>query len=104
MHEWPSDIDVKTVFVEKELEMICFALSSIYLHFPNKLLLTVMSDFIYSSSGVTEVITFPIHKTQLISSIGSKVIKVELIENKDICLKDSGDTYLIRLRRHYFVL
>ena len=86
MREWPSDLDVKTVFVEKELEMICFALSSIYLHFPDKLLLTVMSDFVYSSSQITEEISFPIRSTYLISSIGSKIIKAELIDKKDLCL------------------
>ncbi len=86
MHEWPSDIDVKRVFLGKEIEMICFAYSSVYLHFPEKLLLSVMSNFIYYSAGITEKTSFPIRETHLISSIGSRIIKAELIEEKDLHL------------------
>ena len=86
MHEWPRDIDVKSVFLGKEIEMICFAFSSVYLHFPGKLLLTVMSDFIYYSAGITEKTSFPIRQTHLISSISSKIIKAELIEEKNLHL------------------
>ena len=86
MHEWPSDVNVKTVFVDKELEMICFAQYSIYLHFPDKLLLSVMSDFVYSSAEMIEETTFPIRQTHIISSIGSKIVKVELVEKKDLHL------------------
>ena len=86
MREWPKDLDLKTVFLDRELETITFAQYSIYLRFGENLLLSIMSDFVYSSSQITEEISFPIRSTYLISSIGSKIIKAELIDKKDLCL------------------
>ena len=94
MREWPNDLDVTAVFVDKELEMVCFAQSSFYLHFPNKLMLSVLSNFTYSSFGFDEHTNFPIQQTRLITSIGSKVIKAELINRKDLCLTFQDGTKL----------
>ena len=86
MHEWPKDLDLKTVFLDRELETITFAQYSIYFRFGENLLLSIMSHYVYSSSQITEEISFPIRSTYLISSIGSKIIKAELIEGKDLHL------------------
>ena len=86
MYEWPKDLDVTTVFVGRQLEGIFFSENTVSLHFEEKFFMTIMSNYVYSSGSIAEEISFPIHNTHLISSIGSKVIKVELYEKKDLCL------------------
>ena len=86
MYEWPKDLDVNSVFIGRELETITFAQYSIYLRLGEELLLSIMSDCVYTTDKITEEITFPVRQTNIIFSIGSKIVKVELIDKKDICL------------------
>ena len=86
MYEWPNDLDVVKVFVGRQLEGIFFSENTVSLHFDEKFFVTIMSNYSYLLNDIIEKISFPVRNTNLISSIGSKIIKAELYEKKDLCL------------------
>ena len=86
MKIWPEDVDVFKTFVGKTLDAITFAEYSLYLDFQDKFMVSIFSGFKYCLGKIVEEGKFPIRQTHLVSSIGSKIVKVELVNNKDLSL------------------
>ena len=86
MYGWPKDIDVSIVFVGREIDVILFTKNSITLYFDFDISVIITTDCTYTTSKTTERISFPVRETSLISLIGYKIFKAELLQNKDLLL------------------
>ena len=88
MYPFPTDFDVRQ-FQFAELEMVCFASYSMYLHFTRNLMLTVECDFEYCEVGKPTGTrsTFPLRNSSLMQLVGSRVTEANVSETATLSLQ-----------------
>ena len=70
MYGLPKDFD-GGFLVGRTLELVCFARYQMYLHFDEKVIITVESAFSYNASGVVDV---PVGESNLMELVGAVVL------------------------------
>ena len=87
MYPFPTDFDVQQ-FNFAELEMICFAANSVYLHFSRELFLTVQGEFEHRAKGSSgsKRSTFPLQNSDLMQLIGSRVTEAKVAKDASLSL------------------
>jgi hypothetical protein len=70
MYGLPKDFD-GSFLVGRTLEMVCFSQYQVYLHFDEKIIITVASAFSYKTDLVVDV---PVQESNLMELVGSSVL------------------------------
>jgi hypothetical protein len=95
MYKLPKDFD-PLLIKGCQLQMICFAQYSLYLHFDLGILITIEGKFFHIIEGRETRFDFPISDSRLTRLLAQKVIQVE--SERDMTLKlvfSNGDILVI---------
>ena len=95
MYGLPSNFDA-SIFVEHELEQICFSATNVTLHFGDGVSISVLSAVAYSLSSTDprQVESVPVSYSGLMRLIGKRVLSAESEVDGHVILRFSGGAEL----------